>query len=384
MKKALLILLLFISAGENYLSAQILSASGEPGEENGVNYSFAPVLGYSSDTSLIGGVLLQRFNYGDGSSPFLSNLKVDLVASLKGDLLSEISFQRTRTLGTDIRSEVSLIAERYRQAHYFGIGNQTHFSEELYDQNYYLFEKKIVDLSYRARKTVAEFGFEGNFDLYAGFGVSYLVASERQDNSLYAIEEPLGEENARWVNTTGIGLIAEDRDSEFNPTEGYRYETGMELSGAYTGSEYDFTRVHADLRHYVEILPNLVLAQKIQAVHLFGDPPFWKHAVLGDKYGLRGFHFDRFLGNSSVLHVLEARAWLFTLFEGDIRVGGQFFWDSGRVFSGFDSNGFFDNWNHSFGAGGVMSLFNPDFILRGDLGFSNEAVRIYIGTGYIF
>ncbi|WP_141691584.1 BamA/TamA family outer membrane protein [Rhodohalobacter halophilus] len=355
----------------------------EEDREGGVHYSIVPVLGYSSDSGFIGGGLMQRFNYGDGISPFLSNLKMDAVISTKGDILSEINYQRTRSFGTDIRSEISIIGEWYRQAHYFGIGNKTEFSDQLYDEKYFMYEKQILDLSYRARKTVADFGFEGTFDLYADMGLSLMDATERDQNTLFAQDNPLGDQDHRVI-TLGFGVITEDRDSEFNPTEGYRYEAGLESSGSFTFSEFDFTRLHAELRHYVEILPDVVIAQKITGVHILGEAPFWKRASLGDKYGLRGYHYDRFLGKSSILHVLEARTWLFSILDDEVKFGGQLFWDSGRVFSEFDSNGLFDNWKHSWGVGGAISLFNPDFIVRGDLGFSSEAVRIYAGVGYIF
>jgi outer membrane protein assembly factor BamA len=371
----------FLSAGT--VEAQLLNIPDEEDRKGGVHYSLVPLLGFSSDTGIIGGALFQRFNYGEGRSPFLSNLKIDAIVSTNADLLSEINYQRTRTLGTDIRSEISLIAERYRQAHYFGIGNQTNFDQDLYDEDFFLYEKRIIDVSYRARKTLTEYGFNGTFDFFSVVGVSYLNALQRSDESLFAIEDPTGDQKNR-LNSLGIGFIAEDRDSEFNPTEGYRYEIGIETSGAFTFSEFDFSRLHGELRHYVEILPDIVIAQKISGVHILGNAPFWKKASLGDKDGLRGYHFDRFLGESSILHILEARTWLFSFFDDEIRIGGQLFWDSGRVFSDFDSKGFFDNWNHSFGAGGAISLFNPDFIVRGDVGYSNEAVRIYAGVGYIF
>lgn len=363
--------------------AQILNIPDEEDKKGGIHYSIVPLIGYTSDSGFIGGGLMQRFNYGDGMKPFLSNLKLDAVISTKLDIISELNYQRTRTFGTDIRSEISMIGEWYRQAHYFGIGNDTVFNDELYDEKYYFYEKQILELSYRARKTVAEYGYEGTFDFFGEVGLSFLDATEREENTLFANDNPLGDQDHR-LTTIGFGLIAEDRDSEFNPTEGYRYEIGIETSGSFTLSEFDFTRLHAEFRNYVKILPDIVLAQKLSGVHQLGQAPFWRLASLGDKYGLRGFHYDRFLGKSSILHVLETRAWIFSFFDDELKLGGQLFWDSGRVFSEFDSNGFFDNWKHSWGIGGAISIFNPDFIVRGDLGFSSEAVLIYAGVGYIF
>ncbi len=371
----------FLTAGS--VDAQILNLPDEEDKKGGVHYSLVPVFGYSSDTGFVGGVVLQRFNYGDGRSPFLSNLKADIVLSTRADLISELNYERTRFFGRDIRSEYSVIAERYKRANYFGIGNETDFSSRLYNQDYYFFEKRVIELAARYRKGVTEYGFEGTFDGYIELGFSYLDASNRQEESLFAIEQPAGD-NRQLLNSFGFGVIAEDRDSEFNPTEGYRYEAGIEFSGPYTGSEFNYAKVHLQLRNYVELMPKVLIAQKIQGTHLMGDAPFWKRSSLADKYGLRGYHEDRFLGDSSILHVLEARSWLFSLLEDEVRLGTQLFWDSGRVFSKNDSNRLFDNWKHTFGFGGAISIFNPDFILRGDIGFSDESTQIYIGIGYIF
>lgn len=71
--------------------------------------------------------------------------------------------------------------------------------------------------------------------------------------------------------------------------------------------------------------------------------------------------------------------------EYQIKFGGQLFTDIGRVFNDDDGWGdFFNDYRHTYGIGGAMSLFSPDFILRGDIGFSKDVSRIYIGVGYSF
>ncbi len=363
--------------------AQIIPSPEDPGEESDTRFSFLPVAGYSSDTGLIGGLVMQRFNYSGDHEPFLSNLKADVVASWRGDFLSELNYERTQTLGQEIRSEFSLIAESYNQANYFGIGNRTPFSDELYDQNYYYYKKRILELDYRGRKTVMNYGFDGIFDLFAGLTFSFVDASERNEESLFYQDQPTGDGDS-WVSALSAGIILDDRDSEFDPREGYRYELGVETAGPHTGSRYRYARLNLELRNYAELFGSIVIAQKIEAAHRFGESPVWRQPMLGSKYGLRGYHLDRFLGDSSLLHVLEARTWLFSIFDGEIKFGGQLFWDSGRVFSENDSNRIFDNWKQTFGFGGAISLFNPDFIFRGEMGFSEESVRIYAGVGYMF
>lgn len=38
----------------------------------------------------------------------------------------------------------------------------------------------------------------------------------------------------------------------------------------------------------------------------------------------------------------------------------------------------------TFGIGGAVSILNPDFILRGEIAFSDEINRVYFGIGYLF
>jgi hypothetical protein len=94
---------------------------------------------------------------------------------------------------------------------------------------------------------------------------------------------------------------------------------------------------------------------------------------------------NRFIGESLWTQNTEIRSWLFTLPIFDTRIGTQIFWDSGRVFTEGDKFGdVFSGVRHTIGIGGVASPFSPDFILRGDIGFSNELWRVYVALGYAF
>ncbi len=366
-----------------YVSAQVIPPVISP-EESKTQFTVLPILGYTSDTSLFGGILLQRINYGENSrQPFLSNGKIDISGSLKGDLAAGVTLDRTQTFQTDIRSTISFLLFRSKVSHYFGVGNNQIFSDDLYNEDFFFYEQRQINLKYRGRKTLTEFGIDGNLDLFSDLKVSYLDASQTDENSLF--EETLsGIHSNGWVNKLGLGFIADDRDSEFNPTEGFRYEAGIGVSHSILGSDSNFSDVWLELRHYIEILPNVIIAHKARAEHIVGEAPFWALSTLGNEQGLRGYHLNRFRGDSSILNIVEARMWLFSFFEDEIRFGGQLFWDTGRVFSENDSNQFFGDWKQSYGFGTAISLLNPDFILRVDLGFSDEANRIYAGIGYSF
>lgn len=379
------LVMLFI--GSSPLCAQIIppntGESKEPDIRVGSEYSLLPIVGYTSDLGLFGGGLIQRIGYGNNIRPFLSNLTADFTLSTKGNLVFDIDYERTKTFGADLRSLIEFTGQKIQQGYYFGIGNETNFSDKLYEDNFFFFENREFAIYYQARKKIASFGEHGRFDLTGSVDVSYLNGLTRGETSKFGEDMPLGIGKS-WANKAGAGFIADSRDSEFSPVQGIRYEVSYEVSSSVFGSDYAYSDLELDLRHYMEIFDGVVLANKLNLESIHGDAPFWDLSIIGGNDGLRGYHLDRFRGNQSVLHLLELRTWLFSVLHDEIRVGSQLFWDTGRVFSGTDSDAFFDNWKHSYGGGMMFTLFNPDLMFRADVGFSDETFRFYFGTGYIF
>lgn len=369
------------------LCAQIIppdtGESEEPDIRIGSEYSLLPIVGYTSDLGLFGGGLIQRIGYGNNIRPFLSNLTSDFTVSTNGNIVFDIEYERTKTIGTDIRSLIEFTGQRIRQGYYFGIGNGTQFSDKQFDNNFFFFENREFTIYYQARKKVASFGEFGSFDLTASIDASYLNGLTRGESSKFAEDIPLGIGKS-WANKAGFGFITDSRDSEFSPSQGIRYEVSYELSSSIFGSDYTYSDLEVDLRHYVNLFDSVVLANKLSVESIHGDVPFWDLSIIGGNDGLRGYHLNRFRGNQSVMHLLELRTWLFSVLHDEIRVGSQLFWDSGRVFSKFDSNEVFNNWKHSYGGGIIFTIFSPDLMLRTDVGFSDEAFRFYFGAGYVF
>ncbi|MDZ7719962.1 MAG: BamA/TamA family outer membrane protein [Balneolaceae bacterium] len=369
------------------ISAQVIppdtSESEEPDIRIGSEYSLLPVAGYTSDLGLFGGGLVQRIGYGNNVRPFLSNLQANFTASTKGSLVLEMEYERTRTFGTDLRSLIDFTGQRIREAYYFGIGNKTEFSDQLFDDNYYFFENRELAIYYQLRKRMASFGEYGFLDLTGSVDVSYLNGRVRDESSKFGEDMPRGIGKS-WANKAGFGFIADSRDSEFSPAQGIRYEASFEVSSSVFGSDYSYSDLQFDIRHYLELFDGVVLANKLNFESIQGSAPFWDLSIIGGSYGPRGYHLNRFRGNQSILHLLELRTWLFSFWNDRIQVGSQLFWDSGRVFSDNDSNELFNNWKHSFGGGMICKFFSRDIMLRADAGISEESLRFYFGAGYVF
>lgn len=358
---------------------------GEPQDSLriGSKYSILPIVGYASDWGLYGGGFIQRINYGVNELPFRSNLKADVTFSTKGNIVSKVEYERLKTFGKNIRSRFHIEGNRFNENNYFGIGNLATYSDELFDEGYFFYENREFFFNYRARKSLMYYGATGKFDVFTTATIWRVKTLSRDGETKFGLDQPVGFEPG-WVNKLGIGFIADTRNNEFSPVRGYLYEVMFDTGIKPLGSDYSFTTVRGDFRNYIRLFKGVVFAHNIKAERIIGEAPFWALSAIGDETALRGFHQDRFRGDGSVLSMSDLRANLFSLWRNQIGVGGHVFWDTGRVFSDFDTNTFFKDWKHSFGVGAAFSLFSPDLILRADVGFSGETMRLYFGSGYVF
>ena len=62
-------------------------------------------------------------------------------------------------------------------------------------------------------------------------------------------------------------------------------------------------------------------------------------------------------------------------------IGAVAFADAGRVFPSFE-NFTIDNWHISYGGGLRYCL--SGFVVRFDMGFSNEGMRVFFNFGHVF
>lgn len=379
--KALQTILLF--AIISLIPVTVFSQLISDDDDSGTNYSVVPVVGYTTDSGFVGGILIQRIEYRNNQRPFYSNTTFDVTGSTRGQWVASLDHERLDLFGTKIRNRTLLEFELDPISTFFGLGNNTSFSVDDFDEGIYFLKRNFALLSFSARKKLFNTSENGNLDGVVRLKGSYTNTDDRGSDTRFVSEQPVGF-NGGWVNMLGIGLVSDSRDSEFAPTRGGRFEIGANVSGRLVGSDYSFTDYFADLRIYTPIFLDIIIAQRLEVKHSMGDVPFWELPMIGNQNGLRGYAQDRFRGDSSVLHMIEVRRWLFSFFEDEIKIGGHIFTDTGRVFSEFDSSALFGNLKNTWGFGGTMSVLSPDLIVRGELGFSNEDYRIYAGLGYAF
>lgn len=345
--------------------------------------SFFPILGYSSDIGLLGGGVYSRFDYRGDTEPFRTHWQSLAAISTKGFIKVEAQFEQTGSFGTDLRSDLNLFIDRLAYDNYFGVGNRTTYSDQLWENDFYFFESLSIGFTADVRETLYRSGAT-KFDWLLGLGTEYEIPHTKQQNSLFNQVRPLGFSGG-WVNFLKTGLLWENRNNEFDPTRGNRAELSIRYAPSFLLSDYEMAVVNADLRQYVKLFHTITVAGRARVRHATGDVPYWELSALGEDNSLRGYPRNRFLGKSSVEYNLELRTWVLEFPAYQIKLGGQLFTDVGRVFTAGDDLGdLFEGYKQTFGFGGAISLFNPDVILRGEIGFSDNGSQIYIGAGYMF
>jgi len=342
-----------------------------------------PAAGYNSNEGVILGAIYNRYDYEGTVKPFKNYLESSGIVSTKGFVELQARYEQTRSFGRNIRSVAEIFFYRYNTDVFFGVGNNTSFSDSRWNNEYYFFRSINLGLRYNLRTPLYEEG-DSQLDFQGGISTEYYIPNEKSQQSSFAQLQPNGY-NGGWVNNVSAGLVWENRDSEFDPTKGNRGELKIRFAPDVI-SRYAFMTVRIELRQYFKLFNRLTVANKLEARHAEGSIPYWELSTLGNSSTLRGYPLNRFAGNSSLAYTLELRSWIVE-FPGlyNLKFGAQLFADTGRVFTGTDTmDDLFRGYKQTFGVGGAMSIFNSDFIMRGEIGFSEDVSRIYVGVGYLF
>lgn len=342
-----------------------------------------PVAGFSSDSGFGFGGLAQYISYEDGFEHFRRKFRAQSTIFIQGKLFTDLIYEEWYRSGN--RLHIRARGQLEPDARYFGRGMEAGFSREAFREDAYSYKRELltVEAAYGIRLASPE---NTRRELEAGFmaGATRNTAAE---GSLLQQQQPPGT-GGGIRNAVFAGLSRDTRDHLVRTASGSRITGRLSFFPALTGNRQNLLKAETNASVYQALAEisgePLVLAMRVQYRQLIGRAPFYEQVTLGDELSLRGYALERFRDNGSLLFSTELRGWLFRLPWYNAQIGGQLFTDAGTVFlqpgDAFDTR----QWRLTGGIGGVMSVFSRDFILRGDLGFSQETWRIYAGLGYTF
>jgi len=349
-------------------------------------FGFLPAISYTSDFGFFAGGVINYYNFGQNEKPFKNQWIGAAILSTKGYVQLQSFYEVARHFDTDFRALYDVSLLRLLQNNYFGTGNNSPFDEERWLNKGYFYESRSFSFYFKGRYPLYKKENDiKRFDLLALNAVLYEYSLDKTDSAQVSIQNPRGF-GSSYLTTIGSGFFWENRDNEFLPTSGNWTE--FQVSGTIPGISKDLN-VAISLRthHYYtfHFIWDLTIAGRLYWRHVAGNAPFWYLSDPGTNSTLRGYPYRRFLDKGALTGNLELRTWLYEFKSVNIKIGGYFFADAGRVFGDFkDYANVFNDLHSTYGFAGTMSLFNPNFFLRGEMGWSDEISRFYMGVGYLF
>ena len=384
---ALLAQFFFVSWIPEAYSQILNSENPDSSEVSRVVFGFIPVAGYTSDHGFIGGGLGSRFDYRPGSKPFHSSMQLAGIVTTKGLFSMLFITDFTQTLGTPIRSWQRLSTGLQNNTPWFGIGNDTVFETALWDDQYYFFRSLYLTHEYRGRKRAWQSNGSDNqyVDILGISDIRYMRPFATNQANLLS-DQGLDKSGGSWVWLLGGGLQWESRDNEIAPSTGSSAAVTI-LGAPGLVADHSMWWLSALASTYAtrKILLPVTLALRGAWYQAGGDAPFYALPELGGEYTLRGYPQGRFRNDAMMHYTVELRTWFVQLPYYGFRLGGNLFYDGGRTFENHKiSKEFFADHKSTYGLGGAMSLFTYDFLVRAELGFSEDMIRLYMGIGYTF
>ena len=351
-----------------------------------------PALSYSTEVGIVGGLIWSKLSYGK-KQPFKENIAVTALASTKGLAGLNFFLDQFCSFNCADRLILNLVLNRFLEDQYYGVytDSRLNLNNNPGRFEYHSFTMKI-NLEYRMSAKKLPLKNESLINTLSGFlstDFYYKTPWSNDSDKLIMLQQPSGYKGAHgfWL---GLGGLIDTRDSEFYPNQGWYSK--QQLKGSLKPILSDFTQsiFLSDTRFYYDfklIIP-IVFAQRIsyQWSNSNSKTPYWSFPSLGGEEYLRGYLDNRFLVPQFWATNTELRTWLLDLDSYGVKIGGTLFLDAGsftnerKMLSGDWS----DNLKYTAGLGGLVTLFSPNFILRVDLGLSEEGYGIFFSTGILF
>ena len=275
-------------------------------------------------------------------------------------------------------------AAREARFGYFGLGNETVKDDNLVT--------KAQPFVYRVRR--ARYGgkaevtrrLRGPWQAALLANVEWTRFSTLPGFSLFRSD--FGTERRESDFSSRVALVYDSRNTEFNTQKGLLLEAGAEAGSGNDG----YTRLYTVLRGYLPVREGTVVAARLAASGMGGDPtlnarlylPSWENQipVLGGQYSHRSFDTGRFVGKHLLLGNLEVRHDLLPF--GDLgSVTLLAFLDAGRVFEG-ESFKLTTDGVKVGGGGGVALRILRSSIFTFNFAGGPDGFNFSVGSGWMF
>jgi len=361
-----------------------VSLLGQDSLRQGVKYGFLPVLSFNTDDGLLFGGELKRYDYRN-TLPFKSFTRIALNYYTDGAFGFTINRNEVDVFGSDLRASTNFFSGQNFTDYYLGDTDKLGFDETRFDSSsYYAFKSFRLDMGGFTRIPIIRDGATDRIDMK--FGLRFIYETPwGTPESRFIYDQNIEGNDGAFLSLFDVGIILERRNSEFRAQRGYFLEIGTQYAPPVISTNHTIENYILALGFLpLSIKIPITLASKFRFQNTIGDSPYWFSPFLGGGTSLRGYMYRRFTSDNALSYSVEIRSWLFKIPFKNIELGANVFVDGGKAFSNENWDKAFTNHNLTLGFGGVMAIFTPDYILKYDIGFSEDGIGIYLGTGYSF
>lgn len=353
-----------------FFSVSALFAYQEDSEENRFkSWSLFPILMYDTDIG---------FGFGGKGKivDFLGkkeSFDLMLFGSTKGErtllfVFSIPDFEIRQRTAYDLSLDVK--AEYYQliQSNFFGIGSDSQKD----DLTLYTEEKREMQLTLGR-------GFSPSFVLELSYFIKFVRYFDVEEGKPFT--EQLNRVGEQFSPYASMLLKFDTSNSRIHPFTGWRVMFWNDLAAGFLGnSDSRYYRYAVDIRKYQRLwFENDAVACRMLIQKISGDEiPVFELPVLGggsEYNALRGYRMNRFRDKGKLLFNLEYR---FPIWK---RLGGNVFLDAGSVWPRLDKirlKKFVGN------IGWGIRYYLQNFVVRFDMGFSQEGTGVYFNFGHVF
>jgi outer membrane protein assembly factor BamA len=319
--------------------------------------------------------------------PNLAALTLDAGASTRGSSFV-VADAQAPAWWHPWRAGLTLVVARANRLGYYGLGNDTRYARDsLTTAGPYFY--KVRRMHVGARVTVQR-RVVGPLRVLAGASLERSDFRALPGPSVFRNDLASGAVDAGAVPFTDrvvrVGVVFDTRDHEIDPHEGV-------IAEALFASGTGYTRTTADMRVQVHPFERLILAGRLAAEGMGGDPPLAAQQVMesgerpfvavGGYRSLRGYYDGRFTGRGKLLGGVEARyALLWSPSVIELKLVA--FCDAGRVFGPGEALRLTTKGLHASGGGEVALRFLRNSLLVVGYGRGSDGGQLLFGTSWSY
>lgn len=265
-------------------------AEADSTRQKPVQFMLLPIIFKSPDTGLAFGVLPQAvFRTSSSGNP--SSIRMDSYYTQKKQY--HMLLRSRYWLSEDAGSLTGKVSLKKWPTGFYGIGRYAS------TDNNEKFTETLIEANIEGTRRIRPGLFAG-----IGYGFRYGRIDADELNGTLQSETIPGSGNTR---VSGISTViqVDTRNNHFFPSSGSYHRAEVFTSLKPLGSDYGFTLMTLDLRHYVSLHPNHVLAVQATGMASTGTVPFRMLPSVGST--LRGYSTVRHIDRNLVALQLEYR-----------------------------------------------------------------------------